>query len=137
MLKKLRITVEGKTYEVTVEVLEEDNSGPEPALLPSSAPASASTVGATSVRQTLTPQISSPAQTPVTGPGSVVSPLAGTVVEVHATVGQAVKQGDRLITLEAMKMNTAVVAPSDGRVSEISAEPGVTVQEGQVLMSLS
>ena len=48
--------------------------------------------------------------------------------------GQEVKQGDHLLTLEAMKMNTLVLAPNDGKVSEIKAAVGDAVEEGQVLM---
>ena len=135
MMKKFRITVEDKIYDVTVEVLDEgDATGAETKLLPPAAPAASAPVGAAPAPQAASARPVPPASV---GPGSVVSPLAGTVVEVHTKVGQAVKQGDNLVTLEAMKMNTAIVAPADGRVGAVNVEPGATVQEGQVLLTLS
>ena len=135
MMKKFRITVEDKTYDVTVEVLDEgDATDAETKLLPPAASAASAPVGAALVPQAAPLRPAAPAPA---GPGSVISPLAGTVVEVHTKVGQAVKQGDKLVTLEAMKMNTAVVAPADGRVGAVNVEPGATVQEGQVLLTLS
>jgi biotin carboxyl carrier protein len=63
----------------------------------------------------------------------VPSPLAGRVTAVVATVGQQVSEGDHLLTLEAMKMNTFVFAPKAGKVVEIPAAVGDAVEEGQLL----
>ncbi|MDV7145684.1 biotin/lipoyl-containing protein, partial [Tropicimonas sp. TH_r6] len=64
-------------------------------------------------------------------------PLAGTVVSVDVSVGQKVSQGDTLLVLEAMKMNTNIGAPSDGTVTAVNVAAGATVTEGQVLVTLS
>ncbi|RAI23003.1 hypothetical protein CH339_23405 [Rhodobium orientis] len=71
------------------------------------------------------------------GPGSVPSPLAGTVVSVEVSAGQAVGAGDTLLVLEAMKMNTVIGAPNGGTVDAVHVTPGATVTEGQVLVTLS
>ena len=127
MTKKLRITVEGKAYEVTVEVLGDgtvQSSAPAPV-----APAAAAPVAAPAA----------PAPTPAAAPaaaGDVPSPLAGKVVSVDVKVGDAVKAGQNVVTLEAMKMNTYVTAPSDGTVKNILVNAGDSVEEGQGLISL-
>ncbi len=121
MIRKLRVTVDGKAYDVTVE-MPDQAFAPPPALAPV-------------VEASVAPE--APAATPVTAgggsPGDVVSPLAGRVIAVNVQVGQAVKEGDHLITLEAMKMNTFVVAPRAGKVAEIKVEVGTAVDEGQAL----
>ncbi|HMP81213.1 MAG TPA: biotin/lipoyl-binding protein, partial [Verrucomicrobiota bacterium] len=71
------------------------------------------------------------------GPGDVPSPLAGRVTAVVVTAGQEVKEGDHLITLEAMKMNTFVFAPKSGKVTEIKTAVGATVEEGQALVRIA
>jgi biotin carboxyl carrier protein len=63
--------------------------------------------------------------------------LTGRVTAVVVTVGQAVNEGDHLLTLEAMKMNTFVFAPKSGKVSEIKAAVGDAVEENQVLARIA
>ncbi|MDP6404343.1 MAG: biotin/lipoyl-containing protein [Alphaproteobacteria bacterium] len=126
-MKKLRITVEEKVYEVTVEVLDEGaaTTAPQPPQL--AAPVAA------------TPSAPAPAPAPVAAPaapGDVVSPLAGSVTSIDVQPGQSVSEGQGVLVLEAMKMNTTVVASSAGTVKSIAVETGASVQEGQVLMSL-
>jgi biotin carboxyl carrier protein len=105
-MKHLRITVEGKSYDVTVEKLDGDVA-PKPA-----------------------PKATAAA-------GDVTSPLAGIVKSVDVAVGANVKAGDLVITLEAMKMYTAINAPADGTVSAILVNVGDAVDEDQVLYTLS
>jgi biotin carboxyl carrier protein len=66
----------------------------------------------------------------------VPSPLAGRVTAVVVSAGQQVKEGDHLLTLEAMKMNTFVFAPKAGRVAEVKVTVGAAVQEGQSLVRI-
>jgi glutaconyl-CoA decarboxylase len=66
----------------------------------------------------------------------VASPLPGTVLRVNVAVGQAVKAGDVLLVLEAMKMENDITAPSEGIVNAIHVASGVTVQTGDPLVSL-
>jgi biotin carboxyl carrier protein len=70
------------------------------------------------------------------GLGDVVSPLAGTVVEVQVAAGDPVTQGQPVVILEAMKMNTTVTASRTGTVKSVAAQAGTSVAEGQVLLSI-
>ena len=112
------------------------SEGEAPAAVPKPAALPASSSGSARIEP---PAATPPPSAPVGGggPNDVSSPLSGTVVEVHVTEGQAVQQGDKLITLEAMKMNTAVSASRSGNVESIKAQVGASVQEGQVLLTLS
>jgi biotin carboxyl carrier protein len=126
-MKHLRITVEGKSYDVTVEKLDGDEA-PRPAVTaqPVRAAAAATPVA--------TPK---PAPKAAAAAGDVTSPLAGIVKSVDVAVGAHVKAGDLVITLEAMKMYTAINAPADGTVSAILVNVGDAVDEDQVLYTLS
>lgn len=128
-MKKLRVTVDGKSYDVAVEILDEQG---KPAAPQQAAPL---------LQQTsVAPPASSapkPSSAPAAGEGSVTSPLAGRIVSVDCQVGQKVASGAQLVTVEAMKMNTFVYAQCDGTVATISVNPGDTVDEGQVLVTLS
>ncbi len=115
-MKKLRVTVEGKSYDVTVELLGEGDE----------------VKGA----QTAPPKVESSAASAGQG-DPVTSPLAGKVVSIGVQVGQQVKEGDELMVLEAMKMNTHVHAPKSGSVSNIQVYPGESVEEGQTLATIA
>lgn len=131
-MKKLRVTVEGKTYEVLVESLDEQGrSVPFPQGQPAPFVQQATAAPA--------PSSSAPkAAAPVAaGEGSVTSPLAGRIVSVDCQVGQKVASGDQLVTVEAMKMNTFVYAAADGTVASINVNPGDAVEEGQVLVTVA
>lgn len=134
MRKKLRVSVDGKQYEVIVEMDDEPSA---PALAPQ---APASPVMAASVAPPPSPSpapaSSAGAATAPAGPGDVPSPLAGRVTAVNVQPGQEVKEGDHLVTLEAMKMNTFVMAPRAGKVKEVKAPVGTAVEEGQALVTL-
>ncbi|MDM7974152.1 MAG: biotin/lipoyl-containing protein, partial [candidate division Zixibacteria bacterium] len=75
-----------------------------------------------------------PAAPAAAGQGAVASPIAGTVVEIKAKVGMAVKQGDILLSIEAMKMKTAIAAPTAGKVKAIPVAVGDSVRENQTLV---
>jgi len=132
-MKRLRVTVEGKVYDVLVEMLEEAGSpagNPVPASTPVAAPVAAAPAA---------PAPAAPAAVTVhktAGAGDIVSPLAGKVVSIDVKVGQAVDEGTQVATLEAMKMNTYVYAPRAGRVTAVVANPGDGVEEGAVLVRL-
>jgi biotin carboxyl carrier protein len=134
MIKKLRVTVDGKSYEVSVEVPDDfAASAPVPPPAPSvQAPAPP-------------PPSPSPAAPPpsvsagptTAGPGEVRSPLAGRIIAINVQLGQDVKEGDHVLTVEAMKMNTAVTAPKAGKVAEILTTVGSAVDEGQILLRIA
>ena len=124
-MSKLRVTVDGKTYDVEVEVLDEGGeSAPVPAV--------------SSARVAPPPQRSArkAPESAVGGGGGVVSPLAGKVVTIHVGVGDSVSEGENLITLEAMKMNTFVTATATGTVQSIEVSVGDAVVEGQTLITI-
>ncbi|WP_146090010.1 biotin/lipoyl-containing protein, partial [Rhodoblastus sphagnicola] len=80
---------------------------------------------------------SSPAPRPVAGAGDEVAPLAGSVQSVDVTLGQAVKAGDKIVTIEAMKMKTEVHAHGEGKVVAIAVKAGDSVDTGAVLLTLA
>ncbi len=136
MEKRFRITVEGRQYEVTVEDLSEGSSliFPEPGDMQVSAP-KPSTPAPPPPTPAAAP--AAPAAAPAAaGAGDEVSPLAGVVVSVDVTAGQAVNEGDKIATLEAMKMKTVVTAHRSGTVTNIAVKAGDAVEAGQVLLSI-
>ena len=138
MIKKLRVTVDGNTYDVTVE-LPDDSAAPAVSVGPLAAPATPVPAPVTSAPPAAAaPSAPAPAaaSSAPSEPGDVPSPLAGRVTAVVVTVGQQVKEGDHLVTLEAMKMNTFVFAPRAGKVAEVQAAVGTAVEEGQSLVRI-
>ena len=126
-MKMLRITLEGKTYEVGVEVVN------------SRTPATATTVAA-SVQAARAPAYVPPAPiapSPVAGGQSITSPMPGLVFKIVVSVGQQVAKDQELVVLEAMKMESPIHAPSAGTVASILVKEGDAVSEGQVLIQLS
>ena len=127
-MKKLRVTVDGKTFEVSVEMLDT----PAAATPVYSAPVVTSASVSAPVAKPR-PAAAAPA---AGGAGSVPSPLSGKVVSVDVQVGQTVAEGTQLLTLEAMKMNTFVYAPKAGKVTAILVNAGDGVEEGAALVTL-
>ena len=128
---KYKITLNGKTYEVEVDetqamlVDEYEAYAPAPAA-PAQAPAAPAAPAAAAA-----PQVA-------VGPGEVVAaPMPGNVLKVNVTEGQAVKGGDVLVVLEAMKMENEILAPRDGKVSQIVAGKGSVVDTGAPLVVLA
>lgn len=77
------------------------------------------------------------AATPTSSGEPIVAPLAGNIWKVEVTAGQSVQEGDVLVILEAMKMETQIVAEKAGTISSISVKPGDTVQVGDLLVSIA
>lgn len=134
MVKHLKITVEGKVYDVLVEDVSEDegqNIYPTPGQMASVARAVSQPAPA--------PVPSAPAAAPAASGGGdeKLSPLGGVVVEVTVKVGDAVKAGDKVAVIEAMKMKTVVSAHKDGKVSSVLVKAGDAVDAGQPLLAIS
>ena len=133
MEKKFRITVDGNPYVVTVEDISEGGSMlyPEPGsmTLPS---APAAPAAAAAPKAAAAPAPRGPA-----GAGDVVSTLAGVVESVAVSVGQSVAQGDKVATVEAMKMKTPIIAQRAGKVASIAVKAGDPVEAGQTILVLS
>jgi biotin carboxyl carrier protein len=123
-MKKLRVTVDGTVFDVTVEIVDDGGQIPAAASAPIHAPAAAAAPAA------IAPAPAAASQ----GPGDARSPLAGKVVSIDVQLGQTVAEGAQVATIEAMKMNTYVNAPKAGRVSSIAAKPGDAVEEGATLL---
>jgi biotin carboxyl carrier protein len=121
-MKNLRITVNGTAYDVQVEELGGSTSAPATAAPVASAPAPAAKPAA-----------------PAGSAGSIVvkAPMPGTVVKIEVSAGQAVKAGDDLVFIEAMKMETPVKAPQDGTVATVDVAKGESVDSGKVLVTLN
>ncbi len=112
-MKKLNVTVNGTVYEVTLE-------------------------SATSGSASAAPAAADPAPAAASGGGNTIhSPLAGSIVKIEVSAGQSVSEGQRLFTMEAMKMNTYVTAEKAGKVTAILVKEGDQVGEGQPLLELA
>lgn len=131
-MKKLRVTVEGKAYEVLVEILDEGTQ--------TNAPMGAMSAPVSSASASVSAPVSAPAASAApkgpAGAGDITSPLAGKVVSIDVKVGQAVEEGAQVATVEAMKMNTYIYAPKAGTISAILVNAGDGVEEGSVLIRL-
>jgi methylmalonyl-CoA carboxyltransferase small subunit len=120
---KLKITVDGKLYEVDVEASEPEAVRAAPVSAAPRVPASIPVAPP------------KPNGRPVADGAKVCrSPIAGTVVRVLAQPGQSIQVGDVLLVLEAMKMETNITAPVAAKITAINAKPGEAVQSGQVVV---
>ena len=75
--------------------------------------------------------------TTAAGSVKVTAPMPGKVVKVNAAVGQAVKKGEAILILEAMKMENDIVAPQDGTIASINVSSGDSVESGAVLATMN
>ena len=125
MKRKFRISIDGRAYEVIVEELPHDAS----TLSLSAVQPAASAVAA--------PVPASAHAKPKAAAGDEVAPLAGTIESIDVTVGQSVAVGDKIATIEAMKMKTEVFARGAGKVASIAVKPGDPVDTGAVLLTLA
>jgi biotin carboxyl carrier protein len=118
MKKTVRISFEGKTYDVEVEVLD---SNAAVAAAPAAAPVAAA-----------------PAAAPAAAGGTEVkSPLAGSVFKLKVKVGDTVAANQEVAIIEALKMENPVVAPCAGTVNSIAVKETDTVVDGQTLMTIA
>ena len=123
-MKNYRITVNGTSYDVSVEEL----SG---GAAPVAAPVAAAPVAAPA------PAAAPAAPAPAAGSVKVSSPMPGKILAVKANVGDSVKKGQVILILEAMKMETPVKAPQDGVVATVDVAKGESVDSGKTLVTLN
>ncbi len=128
---KLRITLDGVTYDLDVEFLDDALAPTQP--LPSRpAPAAGAPAAAP-----VTPKAAAAAPTPPPGQSadkSVTCPISGTVFKILVKVGDQVETNQDLLILEAMKMETNVVAAAAGVIKNVAVAEGDAVSQGQLLI---
>ena len=127
-MKNYTITVNGVAYDVVVE-----ENGAAGAVAPVAAPKAAPVAAPKAAPAPAAPKAAAGAA----GSIKVEAGAAGKIFKIEAKVGQAVKKGDPVIILEAMKMEIPVVAPQDGTVASIDVTVGDTVEAGAVLATLN
>lgn len=120
-MKTYRVNVNGTNYEIQVEEISAAEAKSAPVAAPAAAPA-----------QAVAPIATAPA-----GGEAVNSPMPGTILAVNVKAGDAVKAGQILMILEAMKMENEIVAPVDGTVASVSVNQGATVETGTLLCTIA
>ncbi len=126
---KLQIGIDGKNYEVDVEVLEEDSTFKPSAYV--------SPLGPVAVPSPATAIALKPSRgAPTHGDESSVcrSPVAGVILRVNVQAGQKLEANDLMMVLEAMKMETNVAAPAACTIKNVLIQPGDAVKVGQILV---
>ena len=124
-MKNYRITVNGTAYDVAVEEL---GAGAAPVAAPAATPVAAPVAA---------PVAPAPAATGAAGSVKVTAPMPGKILAVKVSAGQAVKKGDVVMILEAMKMENEIVAPQDGTIAGINVAVGDSVESDDTLASLN
>ena len=115
-MKAYKVTVNGTAYEITLEAIDaaDVKAAPAPAAAPAAAPVAAAPAGGESVN----------------------APMPGNILDIKVANGAAVKKGDVLVILEAMKMENEIVAPCDGTVSVVVTK-GAAVETGALLCTIA
>ena len=143
-------TINGKKYEVEVEKLEAYKSlyrngvaAPAAPVLPASAPVQRPAAPAPAPVAAAPAPAPAPAAAPApkaaapAGATTVEAPMPGKILNIKVSEGQAVKFGEVVVIMEAMKMETEIVAPADGTVSKILVKAGDSVDTGAALVALN
>lgn len=148
------VTINNKNYEVEVEkgqanILKIEDA-PAPVAIQAAAPGQAAPApavpapaapapAAQATPEQTAPVAPAPAASASAAAGSgepVKAPMPGTILDVKVSSGQAIKSGDILFILEAMKMENEIMAPRDGVIAQVVATKGATVNTGDVLASI-
>ena len=127
-MKKYNITVNGTSYEVYVEEVENDGRVSAPV-----APVAPAAPAVTKSAAPVAPK--APAQ--AAGGTKVTAPMPGTILNIKVSAGQQVKKGDVVCVLEAMKMENDIPAPQDGVVASVNVQKGANVAAGDVVITLN
>ena len=130
---KYKVTLNGRTYEVEVEAGKAMLLDEYEAIVPSApaAPVAAPVAAPAAEAAPAAPA----APVAVTGAGEAVSaPMPGTILKVNVSQGQAVKEGDVLCVLEAMKMENDIIAPKSGTITQVVTSKGASVSTGDPLV---
>lgn len=138
---KMKITLHGVAYEVEVEILDgEEGYGTLSGIPPVSKFVQSQPMPTNQSNDGILPPPSRAAAAAAAaaaanaGGKTIISPVGGTIVEVKLKAGDAVKVGQEILILEAMKMQTSINSPVDGTIKSINVSAGDTVRESQVLV---
>lgn len=131
---KYKVTLNGRTYEVEVEAGKAMLLDEYEAIVPAAAPVAAPAAAPAPVAAPAAAPAPA-AATPVAG-DAVTAPMPGNILKVNVTAGQAVKEGDVLVVLEAMKMENEILAPKACTVKQVLVSKGSTVDTGATLVVL-
>ena len=123
-MKKYRVNVNGTNYEIEIEEIKEGDV---------KAAASAASAAPAAPAATPAPAASAPVSA---GSEAINAPMPGTILSVNVAAGDAVKKGQVLMILEAMKMENEILAPKDGKVSSVGVAKGASVQTGTLLCTI-
>ncbi len=135
-MAKYVVTLNGKNYEVEVEKNTAKITNTTAAAAPAAAPAPKAAPAPAPVAAPAPAAAPAPVAAAPAGGANVTAPMPGTVLNVVAPVGTAVKAGDVILILEAMKMENDIVAPCYGTVASVAAK-GTSVNTDDVLATLS
>lgn len=125
-MKHLKVTVNGKSYDVSVEEVSANAA--------SSAPVVENKAAAPAVQTTAAP--AAPAKA-ASGEGEAINcPMPGTILSINVKAGDTVKKGDVLLILEAMKMENEITAPKDGIITSVTCTKGESVESGKALATI-
>ena len=113
-MKAYKVNVNGNVYEITLEIIDKDD-----------------------IKTTEEQKPSQPSSTAPAGATTVSAPMPGTILKVNVTNGQAVKKGDVLMILEAMKMENEIMSPCDGTIASVSVQTSSSVETGTVLCTIA
>ena len=134
---KYKVTLNGRTYEVEVEAGKAMLLDEYEAIVPTAAPAAPAAAPAPVAAPAAAPAPApaAAAAAPVAGE-AVTAPMPDNILKVNVTAGQAVKEGDVLVVLEAMKMENEILAPKACTVKQVLVSKGSTVDTGATLVVL-
>ena len=127
-MKKFSVTVNGTVYDVEVNEVKAGGAAPAPAAAPAPKAAPAPAPAAAPAPNAAAPVAA--------GATTVKAPMPGKILSVAVSAGQAVKKGDLLLVLEAMKMQNEIYAPQDATVSEVRVSANQTVATGEDMVVL-
>ena len=131
---KYKVTLNGRTYEVEVEAGKAMLLDEYEAIVPTAAPVAAPAAAPAPVAAP--PAAPAPAAAAPVAGDAVTAPMPGNILKVNVTPGQAVKEGDVLVVLEAMKMENEILAPKACTVKQVLVSKGSTVDTGATLVVL-